>query len=98
MFAASICSMGHLFSISNPTCPASRPKSYVVGGWPKLKQDRSAAHRIEASDAASRQSRHRNAGCNWCPDLPATPSALLESFDDQAALSLPFGHTQPNSL
>ncbi len=32
MFGASICWMGHPFSISNPTCPASRPKSYAVGG------------------------------------------------------------------
>src|SRR6266581_8036880 len=41
MFGASICWMGHLFSISNPTCLASRPKSYAVGGWPKLRHDRS---------------------------------------------------------
>ncbi len=38
--AASICWMGHLFSISNPTCLASRPKGYAVGGWPKLRHDR----------------------------------------------------------
>src|SRR5260370_13896897 len=40
MSGVSICWMGHLFSISNPTCPASRPRDYAVGGWPKLRHDR----------------------------------------------------------
>src|SRR2546430_2228101 len=40
MFAASICSMGHLFSISNPIYRASRPKSYDVGGSLRLRHDR----------------------------------------------------------
>jgi tRNA (adenine37-N6)-methyltransferase len=31
---------GTPISISNPTCPASRPKGYAEGGWPKLRHDR----------------------------------------------------------
>src|SRR6266550_7027560 len=56
MFAASICSIGRLFSISNPIYLASRPKSYGVGGSPKLRRDRGDLYQpAPATDFPSRK-------------------------------------------